>query len=485
MKKYQADSISLMFPSAYMGSPSSIFGHTFLRLNQKNKPVTLAYSLNYAALLPENTGFFEYLSKGLNGGFVGKYSIEPYHIKLREYKNIENREIWSFDLKLSEQQLAFLSFAIWELKYAKFNYYFATKNCAYQILALLKIAESKLPVQSTFSNYTLPSDTINLLKKHGLISQAYYQQSAFDYLYTQTKEFSLQEKQHLISLSQGNAPTDSFLLLSTRTKIQIINASINYLDILIQSSKIDRIRGEKNLLSLLQLKDSLDKDSMPIHQSLKSTYIKPHNSHRLSLSKKGDRHIMGLSFGTHQLTDPVGVYKKGTEISLIDSEIAFKQGKISLEKLTLFSLKSLNPTTQFDRTISWEIKLEQKKIAQHVGDFRLTKLHIGAGKTVEYLNTLFYTMGTLSLDYSNELDTNLSLSAGIKLGLLKNHSLGASRLEFYYDNHIFNNDFNDNTLKLYNNFDIDNNNSIFINLSSSKIKEYKDDNIEVGYIYRY
>jgi len=89
------DSITLIFPSAYMNNPASMFGHSFFRVDRKGQtPQTriLAYTINFMADVPEDEGIM-FAVRGISGGYRGAFSAIPYYLKVREYRDIENRDI--------------------------------------------------------------------------------------------------------------------------------------------------------------------------------------------------------------------------------------------------------------------------------------------------------------------------------------------------------------------------------------------------------
>ncbi len=54
---FEAQAVTLIFPSAFMNNPASMFGHTFLRIDQRGQtPNTriLAYTINFAADVPKD-----------------------------------------------------------------------------------------------------------------------------------------------------------------------------------------------------------------------------------------------------------------------------------------------------------------------------------------------------------------------------------------------------------------------------------------------
>ena len=110
-------SITLVFPSAYMNNPSSMFGHTLLRIDQKGQTEQtriLAYTINYAADVPRDEGV-SFAVKGIFGGYKGYFSTVPYYLKVREYRDIENRDIWEYRLNLTDDQVRRMLMHAWEL----------------------------------------------------------------------------------------------------------------------------------------------------------------------------------------------------------------------------------------------------------------------------------------------------------------------------------------------------------------------------------
>jgi len=96
-------STTLVFPAAHINSPASMFGHTFLRINSSYHSKLLSYAVNYAANANADTeNGVVFAIKGLVGGYYGRYSLLPYYEKLKEYRDSEQRDIWEYDLDLSQ-----------------------------------------------------------------------------------------------------------------------------------------------------------------------------------------------------------------------------------------------------------------------------------------------------------------------------------------------------------------------------------------------
>ena len=173
-EEFNADTISIIFPTGFMNNPSSMFGHTFLRVDAKGQtPQTriLAYTINYAAQLPPNAGP-EYAVKGVFGAYQGYFSTIPYYLKVQEYRDIENRDIWEYRLNLSPLQVKRLLMHAWELGNSYFDYFFFGENCAYHILSLVEAAEPSAHLLDHFPVYTIPVDTVRWIQDStGLIGE--------------------------------------------------------------------------------------------------------------------------------------------------------------------------------------------------------------------------------------------------------------------------------------------------------------------------
>jgi len=166
-----AEVLTLIFPSAHPNSPSSAFGHTLLRIDKKDQADDtrlLNMSLNFAADVPPDTAAASYAIRGLAGGFEGRFRLLPYHIKLREYGQIENRDTWEYELNLEQEAVDLIVRHAYEMLISHFDYYFLSENCSYHLLSLLEVAFPDDPITDSFNFWTIPIDTIRKLDEIGL-----------------------------------------------------------------------------------------------------------------------------------------------------------------------------------------------------------------------------------------------------------------------------------------------------------------------------
>ena len=53
----------------------------------------------------ENENPVKYVFMGIFGGYLGKFSINRYYLKIAEYNELENRDIWEFELNLKPDEI--------------------------------------------------------------------------------------------------------------------------------------------------------------------------------------------------------------------------------------------------------------------------------------------------------------------------------------------------------------------------------------------
>jgi hypothetical protein len=165
-KKVNFKSIYIVFASSDVSSVSSVFGHTFLRLHNPENISSLDlidYGLNYSAKTGDDKEDALYALKGLFGYYVGTFDMQPFHQKLREYTNVEGRDVWEYSLRFETPQVEFLIDHMLELEQVGQEYYFLSQNCSRQIIELLGVADERIKVQH-FPFEVIPLDTVKYLQ---------------------------------------------------------------------------------------------------------------------------------------------------------------------------------------------------------------------------------------------------------------------------------------------------------------------------------
>ncbi|WP_139355642.1 Lnb N-terminal periplasmic domain-containing protein, partial [Acinetobacter baumannii] len=172
IKPYKA---TLIYATDFMGNPSSMFGHTLLRLDPKDQQQLnlVSYAVNYAATVAGNDNW-SYAWKGLTGQYPGEYSLMPYYRKVKEYGDFESRDLWEYELNLSPEETRFLVSHIWEMQHVSFPYYFVSDNCAYRLLGLVDLVKPESHLQEKFNYASIPMETIKAMQQQGLTKAPVY-----------------------------------------------------------------------------------------------------------------------------------------------------------------------------------------------------------------------------------------------------------------------------------------------------------------------
>jgi hypothetical protein len=177
----QPVSATFIFASFYFNNPASLFGHTLIRFDRKGRAESerlLDYAVNFAAIVPPDDNAITYAWKGLFGSYAGYFSLLPYYLKVREYSDLDSRDLWEYRLSLNADQLDWMVRHAWELGATYFDYYFFGENCSYHLLSLVEVADPRLRLRDRFPVWTLPTDTVRAIAEQpGLVSALAYRPS--------------------------------------------------------------------------------------------------------------------------------------------------------------------------------------------------------------------------------------------------------------------------------------------------------------------
>lgn len=224
-----ANEIYLVFASSDLSSAGSSFGHTFLRVhNPKNtKNIELLdYGINYAAVTGEDSGAL-YALKGLFGFYAGAYSMLPYYQKMREYTNLEGRNLWEYKLNLTVAEVHFLIDHLLELEGSYAPYYFTDDNCSQQILELIEVAKPELNIASKFHDITIPLDTVKALKNENMLLSENIRPSLQSDWRQRYASLNTKQKEALKTTIEKGKQAE-LEALSTKEKAEMLETALSY-----------------------------------------------------------------------------------------------------------------------------------------------------------------------------------------------------------------------------------------------------------------
>ncbi|WP_447510762.1 Lnb N-terminal periplasmic domain-containing protein [Acinetobacter geminorum] len=374
---------TLIYATDFMGNPSSMFGHTLLRLDPKDQQQLnlVSYAVNYAATVAGNDNW-SYAWKGLTGQYPGEYSLMPYYRKVKEYGDFESRDLWEYELNLSSEETRFLVSHIWEMQHVSFPYYFVSDNCAYRLLGLVDLVKPESNLQEKFTYASIPMETIKSMQQQGLTKAPVYRPALETQLLSQAHQHgaSLAKVAHQIAMLPIQQSSQILKSFTEQDQAKILEMAYDDLYLQFIGRKVEESIAQPQLRQLLALRSQIDLDKQ--RQEPKRPTKEPtqgHNARNLSVKAgevQGDKFIeLGHRQAYHDLIDPQGGYRAGTQLLFLNGNAQWRDDHLKLERLDLLEVNSYNPIQPFKTPLSWGFNLGWRQEAIHDGSFSEDKQH--------------------------------------------------------------------------------------------------------------
>lgn len=352
-----AETATFVFTSAYLNNPASLFGHTLLRLDRRGESASthlLAYAVSYAADDSGSAGLM-YGVRGIAGGFTGYFDLQSYDRLVRNYSDIENRDIWEYRLNLTPAQMTRLIAHLWELREVRFDYYFFTENCAWQLLTLLEVADPSRRLSDRFALWVAPPDVLRLINAEaGLVGSVTPRPARGSAIRRRYAALDAPERAQAqaIRTDVGQVASPAFQALAPDRQALLLDLALD----LRQRGGAPRKEGadpfpaDEDMHRLLSARSTLG-------QAASSFPIAPyagrpeagHASHRtgLALGQRAGQRFIELSARAsfHDLLEADAGYAPEAAIELLGASFRYspETGRTRLNELTLIAIESLPP----------------------------------------------------------------------------------------------------------------------------------------------
>ena len=396
----QVESLSLIFVSAYMGNPASMYGHALLRINYREEYQgrnLLAPTLSYGAMPDPEDSTPVYMIKGLAGGYPGMYADKKFFSFHHEYGETELRDMWEYQLNLTPEQQNRIVYHAWELLEGrvKFPYYFLTDNCVYRLVDLLDHAWDETRINTTWAPWRITLDAFLRLQALGnqgslLVRQAILIPSRQRRLETRMAQLSAEERTWVARLiDDPELPTRSeFQELPGDTKSRIVDAALDYYgyrlaekedeeDLRSRRFELLRLRSRLPMIPQPQLQDSR------IRTPTDGTPPVRIRLGRFQIPQSGTALELGIRASYHDLLGRPDGHLPYAHLATLDMRLRFHPEGAHLSQLELFRMRSFDVNlAELPQTsgLSWQTRAAFERRDLSCRPCRVLRLNFGWGK---------------------------------------------------------------------------------------------------------
>jgi len=387
-----AESASFVYASNFLENPVSALGHAFLRIKKRHpsgkegvasrgslasgigeteNDEAADHGIDYSAAADTKNPLL-YVVKGLTGQFRGAFRFKSYEEMLRGYAGYEERDLWQYDLSLTQAEMDMLVLHLWELTRGRLDYYYTTENCAYQVLAVLDAAAPRLDLAEQLQTFVLPLDALKIVHESpGLVRKIIYRPSVQSLIDETLTALTPTEKKLVTRLVKDVEMTLPDRI-GPRGAARVLDAAILAVDARWAAAMMDgenpratRIRAR--LVERRALLGAIPASFPPREAPLDKQPHKSHGSMRVQLGTglQGTPGGGTTGFATlgyrlvlHDLADPPDGQPELLQLQFLDTRARYDhvRRKIFLDSMTFAELLAIRPLTRFEKEPSWRVR---------------------------------------------------------------------------------------------------------------------------------
>ena len=415
----------LVFPASYLNSPSSMFGHTLLRLDASDDPDTVwdSWAVNFGAVTSEQDNSLLYVYRGLAGGYPGRFVIVPYVNKVQEYSHMENRDIWEYNLSLSDEELQRLIDHLWELREINFDYYFFDENCSFRLLELLDVARPGQDVIKGFRFAEVPVNTVRTLYDEDLVADLHYRPSKAVELQNDIDQLSFSERRLAAKLLKDPSIAGRQPFSDYPSARQHLMARTAYRSLRLRERKSVRSKDvAKTSFALLRI---MNANESPV-QVDPPRPVPPERGHGTQMVGVGGGQFAEQDFGElyyrftyHDLIDNNAGFLRGAQIEGFDFRLrSTDSDELKLQSLDVVHIRSLAPRNRFVKPLSWYVHGGLERTVANNEYLLAGFVQGGAGVSWAFGPMQPYFLATARLENNSEYNPLLEGGGGANIGAL-------------------------------------------------------------------
>ena len=434
MEQVKPRAVTFIFPTSYINSPASMFGHTLLRIETRFDSRLMSYAVNYSATTDESNGLL-FAFKGIFGLYEGYFSIMPYYQKVQEYSDIDQRDIWEYPMTLDSEEVSRMMMHLWELQNIHSDYFFFDENCSYTLLFLLDAARPGLTLTDRFGLWVMPIDTIRGNIAAGLMDGADYRPARATRIRHVAAALDRSGRDLALDVVHGNLAPAAILdeAIPVSDKAGITELAIEYIQYLYSKKKLTKEVYLERFMEVSKVRSELgDLWNSPVGEmEAPPQPERGHGPNRLSIGfgVKGWKDLeeespfQEIRFRPtyHDLLDMDEGFIEGSQIEFFNTTLRyyFDEETVEIETLDFLNILSISPRDRFFKPFSWKVRtgfMEQGPQSRGGLTYRLST---GAG-VAHALGPfgLGYLFADAEVDLGEHLSGHHAIGGGGSLGVI-------------------------------------------------------------------
>jgi len=422
-------SVTLVFPAAYMNSPASMFGHTLLVFDSKDKNRLLSKGVGYAAAV--TTGFGPLFAlEGILGMYPGRYNVEDYYDKVEQYNDIHRRDIWEYELNFNAEEVDRMFRHTWELQGIWSWYYFFDENCAYKLYQLIDAGRPGLHLSKDPSFFIIPIDTVKHIASHEIVRNVTFRPSKSTRMQQMASHLPPPVRKRSLEVAKGRAVAHELAVdesLPIAERRLSLDLSADYAQYLFTEKKITHDTYNKRFLDILRERSKLGLRDEAEFDIVVPT--RPEEGHAASMlapgvaMENGDV-AMSLSgrVAYHGLLDNDTGFTRGAQIFFMNTEARWypADDRVELRFVDVVNVESIAPRDDLFSPMSWRAKIGFSQMDRRDNqDSLVFNVQTGSGAAWEPTTKhLIFTMIEAEIHAADRYEEYVAGGPGVSLGWL-------------------------------------------------------------------
>ena len=416
VKNVLPQKVEIKFVSEDVNNVTTMLGHIYFDFVRENiNKEEIRHAVSY--ITPTNgKPSLQIVYEAFVGG-DGFLTLQPSEQVLHNYLYNEQRNVWTYPLRLSKKQMYRLALHTWELKDINAGYYFIQHNCGTIFFDLLSSAIPSL-AQNTLKPWITPLEYIQYINDLGHIQTPEIRVELSPQYAIRAVASDLTDEQKDIARQLTMNTSDTVILnsfsIEEKFKILFLAKQI-LLNNVVNNNKLALPHTVKNLNAISTLLDdnnevTVSNTKHPINSARSSRFRISYFAEERALHNNA-KFLLGFMPVNSYLTDDHSQYFNEYSLKLSDFSLVYDQQNkdIELYEWNIYQFKSLTPSNQFHAPLVMELRLgAQQEYDQKLASYLGFGGQFGLGYAVNLYkdDLLAYAQFSLKTHYGNAPNVN-------------------------------------------------------------------------------